>query len=316
MILIISHLQDMHCMAVGQALQKRGHEPVLLDLSRFPQLSEIELGYGKQRSRTMRLRDEQWGDTDLGECRAAWWRRPQPFGIPAEVTDPTHRAFAATEAREVFGGLWGLLDAVWVNDPHRDDLAHRKAYQLRVAESVGLEVPETVITNAPEAAREFIGSQNSHGAVFKAFNGTPQAWRETRLVKQAELERLDLVRLAPVIFQEYIDGVDLRITVIGDKIFPAEIDLNGGDYSVDFRMNYDRIRIRPATLPPAIEEGIHGLMQKLGLIYGAIDFRRKANGDHVFLEINPAGQWLFIEDQTGQPITQTLADTLMSFESG
>jgi len=314
MILIVSYPGDVHCQAVGHALKARGHEPALLDLSRFPDPVRLELRYGANGAGGMRLHDEAWGNVDLGQCRATWWRRPQPFGTPAELTDPTFRAFAANEAREVFGGLWGLMDGAWINDPQRDDQAHRKSFQLRVAEEVGLTVPDTVITNAPDVARAFIAQYGPKGTVFKAFSGTPQAWRETRLIGEEELARLDLVRLAPVIFQQYIEGVDIRVTVIGERIFPAEIDIGDGDYAVDFRMNYDHLRMRPIELPAPVADGIHALMDRLGLVYGAIDFRRTADGDYLFLEINPAGQWLFIEHQTHQPITEAMADALIAMD--
>jgi hypothetical protein len=312
MILIVSHPGDAHTQAVAQALHAAGHVPALLDLSRFPGRTEVELGYGD--GARMQLRDEQWGVTDLHQCRAAWWRRPQAFAVPPEVTDPDLRAFASSEAREVFGGLWALLPARWINDPQRDDLAHRKVYQLRVAETVGLAVPRTLVTNAPRAARDFVAARAPGGTVFKAFTGTPRTWRETRLVGAAEVARLDLVRLAPVIFQDYVEGVDLRVTVVGERVFPAEIDLDGGDYPVDFRMNYDRLKVRPTTLPDALTAQLLALMQRLGLVYGAIDLRRTPEGAYVFLEVNPAGQWLFVEQHTRQPITAALAEALIAFD--
>lgn len=313
MILVISHEADIHSEAVWRVLEQRKHQAALLDLSRFPSLSSVELAYGNGGS-GFRLADKHWGDVDLGEVRAAWWRRPLPFGIPAEITDPVYRGFAVSEAREVFGGLWGLLNAEWINDPQRDDLAHRKSYQLQIAEKVGLKIPETLITNNPDRARAFISARGPERTVFKAFSGTPQAWRETRLVGEQEVAELDLVRLAPVIFQEYVEGTDLRVTVVGDRIFAGEIDIRGGDYSVDFRMNYDRLRIRPTTLPDEVSGGIRSLMSRLGLVYGAIDFRRRPDGEHVFLEINPAGQWLFVEQHTRQPITEAMADALIAFD--
>lgn len=309
--LIISHLGDAHSVAVAQALIRNGIEPSLLDLSRFPAQSEIDLTFGGRGAGTMRITDAEWGEIDLTACRVAWWRRPLPFEVSPEVDDPVSRAFAVVEAREVFGGLWGMLDATWVNDPLRDDRAHRKPYQLQVAESLGLPVPDTLITNSPASALQFIRGRGGRATIFKAFNGTPQAWRETRVVGAAEMECLDQVRHAPVIFQDLIRGVDLRVTVIGNHIFAAEIDLNGGDYAVDFRMNYEHIRIRPTSLPDSIEDGIRRLMAALGLVYGAIDFRRTEAGEHLFLEINPAGQWLFVEQQTQQPITEALATTLL-----
>ena len=69
-------------------------------------------------------------------------------------------------------------------------------------------------------------------------------------------------------------------------------------------------RIEPATLPPDVEAALLRLMRTMGLVYGAIDMRRTPEGEHVFLEVNTAGQWLFIEQATGQPIADALADAL------
>ena len=312
MILIISHSSDVHTQQVARALERRGHTPFLLDFSRFPSKSSIRFDFGRRHDK--QLHDAEWGDADLCQVRAVWWRRPQPFDIPQEMAHPLYRMFATAEAREVFGGLSGLLDAQWINVPERDDLAHRKVFQLRTAERLGLALPDTLVTTSPEAAREFIYRPGANGTVFKAFSGTPQAWRETRLVGEAELAHLDAVRLAPVIFQAYVPGVDVRVTVIGEQMFAADIDIGSGDYPVDFRMNYENLRIRPLALPDAVERDIRALMASLGLVYGAIDFRRTPEGQYVFLEINPAGQWLFVEQHTRQPITEAMADALVGLE--
>lgn len=313
MIMIISYPEDAHAQAVLKSLKARDHEALLLNLSRFPALSKLQLHYGGDNK--MVLEDSLPNHIDLDRCRSVWWRRPQPFGIPDYVRNPVHRMFALGEAQEVFGGVWGLLRAKWINDPYRDDLAHRKTFQLRVAQEAGLSIPDTLVTNDPEAAYDFISRQGSSSTVFKAFSGTPIAWRETRLVGAQELEKLDLVRIAPVLFQQYVQGVDIRVTVIGDQIFPAAIDTSAGDYPVDFRMNYDVIKIEPAELPDHVQHGIRNLMSCLGLVYGAIDFKRTKDDQYVFLEINPAGQWLFVEHRTQQPITEALAEKLIEFDS-
>lgn len=312
MILIISHPGDAHTQHVARALQRRGHSPFLLDFSRFPSRSSIKLDFGRSHAKC--LHDAEWGNADLCQVRSVWWRRPQPFDIPQEITHSPYRMFATAEAREVFGGLSGLLDALWINVPERDDLAHRKVFQLRMAERLGLALPDTLVTTSPEAAREFIKRRGGANTVFKAFSGTPDAWRETRLIGEAELAQLDAVRFAPVIFQAYVPGVDVRVTVIGEHIFAADIDIGAGEYPVDFRMNYESIRMRPVTLPDSVQSDVRALMASFGLVYGAIDFRRTPGGQYVFLEINPAGQWLFVEQQTGQPITDAVADALVALD--
>jgi glutathione synthase/RimK-type ligase-like ATP-grasp enzyme len=151
----------------------------------------------------------------------------------------------------------------------------------------------------------------SRPVVFKPFLASIEDWRETRLVQAEDLARLDLVRLAPVIFQEYIRGVDLRVTVIGGQLFAAEIDARATTYPVDMRMVVGEGVVRPVQLPAELERRLLALQKRLGLVYGAIDLRRSDDGEYHFFEVNPAGQWLFIEQRTGLPITQAHADLLM-----
>ena len=310
MILILSAEADVHARRVMEVLDEMGREHWLMDLSEFPVQSSLSLGYGMNGGRMRRFRDARERSCDLDAVRAVWWRRPQPFRLDPQVQEQQHQMFALTECREVFQGLWRTLDASWINDPMLDDMAHRKTYQLELAESIGLSVPRTLVTNDPSDARAFIQEQGVGRTIYKPFTGTPAAWRETRLVGEDEVTKLDLVRLAPLIFQEYIEGVDIRVTVVGDRIFPAEVDVSQGDYPVDFRMNMDQATIGATELPRDVEQKLHTLMKRLGLVYGAVDFRRRADGEHVFLEINPAGQWLFVELQTGQPIARAVAERL------
>src|SRR5438876_11084737 len=122
---------------------------------------------------------------------------------------------------------------------------------------------------------------------------------------------LDTVRLAPVIFQEYVPAVaDIRVTVIGAKMFATAIIAAAGSYDIDYRMDLGGARFEPIDLPAKTQEGIHALMRRLGLLYGAVDLRQTADGRYVFLEVNPAGEWRFVEERTGQPITDAVAELL------
>jgi glutathione synthase/RimK-type ligase-like ATP-grasp enzyme len=241
----------------------------------------------------------------LRGVRTVWWRRPQPFELGGELVRPSYRAFAYNECHEAWSGLWETLDAFWVNHPPKDEAAARKAYQLDVARSAGLAIPSTLITNDPEEARRFVEDHRSRGVIYKAFSATEQAWRETRLLREAEEGLLEQVRHAPVIFQEYIPaGVVLRVTIVGDAMFAAAIHSQETSYRFDFRIDMNAARVLPFELPGDAREGLSRLIRCLGLQYGAVDMRQTPDGEIVFLEINPAGQWLFIEDRTRQPITK------------
>lgn len=311
MVLIISSRLDEHTLAVASELSRLGVTPQVLDLSEFPVHAALEVRYAADSGQNVLVRLRDGTRLDLRAVQGIWWRRPQPLQLDTGVSVESHRRFAMNECHEAISGLWQCLDARWINRPWNDDLAHRKAYQLRVAQKVGLAIPNTLITNDPAAAREFIEERDGQPTIYKAFSATQEEWRETRLVRAEELNLLDSVRFAPVIFQEYVTAsYDLRVTVVGDDIFPAAIYSQETAYKIDCRMDIARARIEAVSMPEEIIAGLHHLMSELGLVYGAVDMRLTPEGRYVFLEINPAGQWLFVENRTKQPIAACLAGLL------
>lgn len=310
MIAVVSYPDDPHAAAVIAHLREASVPVTLLDLSDLPDRATLTIGYENGGPPWLEYRRGEDPPLDLRSVQTVWWRRPQ-VADPAAITDPAVRVFAANEWNEAISGLWQLLDARWVNDPVRDEVAARKAYQLRVAAEVGLSVPRTLVTSDPDQARGFIESRNGGQTIFKTFSCTHEIWRETRLVREDELPLLDAVRLAPVIFQEYVPAdVDLRITIVGARMFVAAIHSQETDYPVDFRMSLGQAEVAPAALPEEIERRLHDLMGRLGLSYGAVDMRRTPTGEHVFLELNTAGEFLFVEERTAQPIARSLAELL------
>jgi hypothetical protein len=286
---------------------------VLLDLADLPDRATLTIDYDGGSPRLEYARDGG-PPLDLRTLRSVWWRRPQP-PAPSGIGDLGVRAFTLNEWDEAVHGLWQLLDTRWVNDPVRDQVAARKALQLAVAADVGLAVPATLVTSDPDRARAFIDSRNGTQTIFKTFSCTHEIWRETRLVRPDELPLLDSVRLAPVIFQEYVPAdVDLRITVVGKRVFAAAIHSQETDYPTDFRMSLGQAEVEAVDLPRDVEERLLALMARLGLAYGAVDMRHTPEGEHVFLEVNTAGEFLFVEERTGQPIARALAELLTGQE--
>jgi glutathione synthase/RimK-type ligase-like ATP-grasp enzyme len=313
-VLVIAREDDAHTEAVVRRIEELGSDVLIADLSRFPRASTLSVRYTCCGDRTFEI---SLGEDrhDLGRFRSGWWRRPQHPQISEDIVSETHRLFATNEAAEALAGLWPALDIAWVNDPARDHVAHRKILQLRQAQDCGFTLPDTMITNDPADARVFIDRHGYRSVAYKAFSALEQEWRETRLLRPEELDLLDHVRYTPVIFQEYVEAVyDLRITVVGDAIFAAAIHSQETSYSVDFRMDMANAAITPVDLPEQVEAQIRALMRALGVHFGAIDMRLRPDGEYVFLEINPAGQWLFVEEATGQPIAATLARLLVDLD--
>jgi hypothetical protein len=313
-ILVVSHEADDHAPVVLERLHGLGAAAQLLDLARFPRELRLSLvcSGANGASAAFASHDGQ-PDVDLDDCRAVWWRRPQPFELDPAIEDPVAINFARNECYLALGGLWSTLQAFWINEPARDEIASGKPHQLQVAADIGLEIPATLITNDPDSARRFSAEHGADGTVYKTFSGTLEAWRETRLLREEELELLDSVALAPVIFQEYVPGtIDLRVTMIDGTPFAAAIHSQETPYKVDYRMHMDETAVEPYSLPDEVVERLRALMRRLGLVYGAIDLRLTPDGRFVFFEVNPSGQWLFIEERTGQPITDALVRLLVA----
>ncbi len=312
MILVVSHGGDVHATEVTGHLGRLGADVHVLDLADFPVSASLSIAYDDPEQPVGIVRSADGVEAlDVTGTTAVWWRRPMPFALP-EMPDAETFTFTYNEWDEAITGLWQLTPGFWINEPARDVVAARKAYQLREAARSGLPVPRTLITSDPARAIEFVDQVGRDRTIYKVFSATQHTWRETRLLRESELSMIDRLRLAPVIFQEYVPAdVDLRITIVGDHCFPAAIHSQDADYKVDFRMEMDGMQIEPATLPEEIELGLKRMMGRLGLVYGAVDMRRTPSGDYVFLEVNTAGQWLFVEYATGQPIAETLARTLL-----
>jgi hypothetical protein len=311
MILVISAEHDLHAQAVMQYLSAMGHQVRILDLSQFPQRLQLSLRFGQNQYGDFRLAAPSLEEFPLGRCGAVWWRRPQNYEPDPDIINQDYRTFALAESYEALSGLWLALDSFWINHPSHDADAAHKVYQLKVAREAGLETPATLITNSPDDARTFVNRYGPERTIYKAFTATEHEWRETRVLRHDEVALLDNVRFAPVIFQELVPAeVDLRVTVVGEEIFPAAIYSQEMSYKVDYRMELNKVRIEAFRLPEGVNRGLRVLMDRLGLVYGAIDMRLTPDGRCVFLEINPAGQWLFVERCTGQPIALALARIL------
>jgi glutathione synthase/RimK-type ligase-like ATP-grasp enzyme len=197
-----------------------------------------------------------------------------------------------------------------VNHLINDSAAAHKPWQLATARTAGLTSPETLITNEPEEARSF-WEVHSGNVVYKPFRQTHSAWRETRAMLPEDVSLIETVRFAPVLFQELITGVaDLRVTVIGDELFAAAAALEDATYTLDIRFN-PGIAYKPHALPDNVAASIFRLMQSLGLEYGAIDMRLTPDDRYVFFEVNPSGQFLYVERSSRQPITAALVAHLL-----
>src|SRR3954471_18732258 len=179
-VLILAQERDEHATAVAAELGRLGGQAEIVDTSLFPDRARLVARYEtceRCRERVFLLELER-GRIDLGNVGAAWWRRPQHPAPSPTLRRHDHQVFVVNEPHEALRGLWHALHAFWINDPGRDDVAHRKLLQLRVAQEVGLEIPSTLVTNDVAAARAYLDARRYPDAPRHAFSATEQQWRE------------------------------------------------------------------------------------------------------------------------------------------
>ncbi|WP_147796311.1 alpha-L-glutamate ligase [Cellulomonas sp. Y8] len=308
-IVVVSHPADVHATAVVGRLASWGRETYLLDYARFGRDLTLTLDPAGAGGPAVRVADAR-GVTDLTDATAVWWRRPQLVDVGG-IADDDARGFAYGEWHAALGGLHELLPCPWMNPPPLDAAASHKSTQLAVARGLGLRVPETMMTSDPAEARAFVERVGVGSVVYKIFAATERVWRETRRLRPDDLALLDSLPLAPVIFQEFVPArADLRVTVVGDRLFPLAIDSSGTGYDADFRLHLARARTGAADLPEDVADRLRALMKRFGLVYGAVDLRLTPEGEYVFLEVNPAGEFLFAEHGSGLPLTDAVAGWL------
>lgn len=260
------------------------------------------------------------GDLALDEVKSVWFRGPEiTLGdVPGQIGD--HAEFVRRETEAALFGLLGVLDqAFWVNHPNAVRAAEDKLAQLRLAQSFGLIIPRTLVTNDPQRALDFYESCGGD-VIIKTFRrlAFSEAGLErlilTNRVRREHLDQIERVRHAPCLFQEYVPKeIELRVTMIGRRVFAAEIHSQLSLISRDDYRRYDfaHTPYYPHTLPPAVEVACLQILQHYGLAFGAIDMIRRPDGAYVFLEINANAQFLWVQDLIGMPMREALADMLI-----
>lgn len=249
----------------------------------------------------------------LDNVGSIWCRGVQALGFPPELSIADRR-FAEAETARALTALYAIVKVAWINHPHCHILANSKPAQLAIARNLGFDVPATVITNDPEVVRDFVARSKGeivYKALTQSLDTEPGKSLFTSIMTENALANLDQIRLTPGVFQQFVPkAYELRVTVVGPRLFSAKIDSQSrAETKVDWR-HLPFEADGAVDLPLDIEAKIHAFMKAFGLVYGAFDFIVTPEGRHVFLEVNPAGQYMWIESKLGLPITAALADAL------
>jgi hypothetical protein len=307
-------------------LRFREVEFLRVDNSSFPAYSEISVSYSPAGNPRRILRmDGQ--EIDLNTITAAWYRRPGPPIPHSTIVDAAVRSYVEEEAAFFLRDLWQTLQCKWI--PATEAYIHHaehKTTQLELAIKIGFQIPSTLVTNSKKDVIDFFNLHNGNvvSKVFRHNRIHPDNIQDeclmtfTEVISIHDLGYCDTIAYCPVIFQAYVPKLfEVRVTVVGTKVFAAEIHSQQTNHTrYDWRhydVGYTPHKVH--VLPMDVHQKCIMLVQKLGLLYGTIDLIVTPERQYVFLEINPNGQYCWIEDLTGLPISHSLCDLLVSFST-
>lgn len=313
-VVIFAEKADIPVDAVVRELTLRDVPVFRIDTSWFPRNLVLEalLESDGQWTGTLRTKHRT---VDLGAIRSIWYRSPGAFSFVDSMTD-VERAYAHREARLGLGGVLASLDTLWVNHPNRSADSVYKPLQLAVAARCGLTTMATAITNSPDAVRCF-ANESPMGVVRKSLGpntvteGGQLTVAFTHRITADEFVDLSGVDATATQIQQWVNKIhEARVVVVGERVFTILIRAGSEASRVDWRADYPALTYEWIDTPPEIVKGLRGYMAKMGLTYAAVDFAIDTDERWIFLESNSAGQYFWLEANTGAPITNALVDLL------
>ena len=309
-VLIVSTVADVATDTVVQSLTARGIPHRRLNTEDLPFERAFTIEYRADQPCSIAF--NAFGITPT----AIWYRRlrspPRPEAMDSGIYD-----FCLRECRAAL--LGGLLSqrTRWMSHPTAVWQAEFKPYQLQMAQEVGLQIPRTIVSNDPKAIRD---AYSEFGPLIVKASGSGHFWEGakefsifTSRLTEEHLDALEEARWSPSIYQALVQKrLDIRVTCVGRQLFAAAIHSQTDSAAViDWRKTANPdLPHSSITLPSTLAEQLQRLMQRLGLQFGCIDLVLTPSNEYVFLEINPNGQWLWLDDQLDLGISEAVAEWL------
>lgn len=329
-VLIPTYVNDIHAKAVEIALERKGHQATLWFAADFPnrQRSSISLDPSDpDASLSWEIRGpaEDLCDEPFD---VVWFRRPTEPELPDDLDlHPGDRYMALRACNAHYRALWEIVapDGFWVNSRLYRQRASAKPLQLREAVRAGLKIPPTLCSNDPERIRAFL-RRYPEETIYKPFYSAQ--WRTedgsalvfTTEVGVDDLPEDDLLQVSSGIFQQkVVKDHELRVLYMGGHLFSARLlSQDHPEAGLDWKLAGKQLGVLPGPpLPEEVARGCRKLMDRLQLVFGCLDFIVTPDGEHVFLEVNEMGQFLWIEEyNTDLLVLDTFCEFLLRGQNG
>jgi glutathione synthase/RimK-type ligase-like ATP-grasp enzyme len=321
MILIISNTEDVTTDFLVREIRKRNIEFARLNTDEFPNngIGVSTFGFGDKDIRTLYFGGRE-KKIDFDCINSVIYRRPVPPIADQSIKSPYVKKYCVDENYEFLRGLWYSLDCYWMSDPEAIRKAEHKINQLKIATKLDFKIPKTLITNSPLEVTAFYKECNKKIVIKSLYMGfiddpeNPQSIF-TSTVTEKDLENINTLKCCPAIFQENIDKrYDLRVTVIGEEVIAVKIVSNNLPKEIpDWRyLDIKNLEHSVYDLPKDIETQCIKLVRELNLDFGAIDIAVDNHGCYYFFEINPNGQWAWLENLLDLPMSELIIDRVLT----
>lgn len=300
MLLILTNSQDATADYLASFLEQ--NELPLIRLDTDCLLPGVRVGYSQSRV-WLALNGSTYTPDEITHV---WYRRPQALKDAALESSPEGKYTLSEWAECLEGFLAHIPVTRWMNHPTVNALASHKLEQLSRAEELGLRVPETLLTQDEEELRAFHKTCNQRIIVKPLAGGYVERSKEevdtliyTNRVSPEEIANLEDLVTCPTFFQQYVEkSADVRITVVDDDLHAVTLkaaDPDGSQRCDIRRNNMADVRYENIELPNEIRSKLIELVRFYELRFGAIDMVIDVEGNWYFLEINPNGQWAWLD---------------------
>lgn len=305
MILILGTEHEAHANHIKNALKACGEDCVIFDTRLYPNNVLIDWEVLGTNKGAITINNKK---IEFSDIQGVYWRNFSD--VKYEIfEDGENTEFLSNmlerERRSALHSLFYSLDFNWVNSMNAFELHKKKAYLTSEYHKSGIRVSKTLITNDKDALLRFY-EENDKKLIYKPVLGGSY----TKVLGDNDLkeENLATLKVAPVQFQEFVDGVDIRVYAFKNSgLYAAKIEAA----TLDFREDLSS-KLIPIELPQNIKDDCFKMMEIADLKYSGIDIRLNTNGEYVFIEANPAPMFIHAQNVTGFPITEELIKLLVS----
>ncbi|WP_153399295.1 MvdD family ATP-grasp ribosomal peptide maturase [Chryseobacterium vaccae] len=318
-ILIITHTADNFSIEkVTEYIEKNGCEVIRFDVDLYPLQNKLTTSF--QDGEWVSILETPDAKYRLDDIAAVWYRRAYNMGHGLrEEMDPKFFGAAMGEIRNTLFGFLESIDTYALGKPSVYRRLDSKEEQLKIADKIGLKIPESCITNNPEEAKKFILKHQNVVAKmqtgFAIYEDGVECVVFTNVVSEDKLDELDSLLYCPMQFQKKIEKKkELRVTVVGRDVYTFEIDSQQSEEAkIDWRKDGVNLikKWERTELPADIEAKILELLDVYNVDYGAIDIIVSPEDEYYFIEINAAGEFFWLDNLTeGHLISKSIADVL------